>query len=146
MGTYSEEENERFRIGLGTDIQEARVFLAKRKLQENSAPTAGSSGDKPLAVQRYHTLIASYIFGTLEPEWSEQFEKKNASYGEYDAELGPLAEAVEIHRKHKMLKRAFIEKVDTSEWAESPREIAMDMIGHLYLLIAVIDEEADNGK
>jgi hypothetical protein len=108
--------------------------------------TAGSSGDKPLKIERYHTLVASYIFGILEPEWSDQFEKRNAEYGEYDAELGTLGEMVEIHRKYKKLKRAFIEKADTSDWAESPRQVAMDMIGHLYLLIAVIDEEADDGR
>lgn len=105
-----------------------------------SLPTAGESGDKPLTTARYRTLIASYIFVDLVPEWEKQFEEKNANYGEYDYELKELGEFVEIHRKYKMLRRAYLEKADTSGWKEKPREIAMDMIGHLYLLIAVIDE------
>lgn len=120
------------------------LAIANDILQREKA--AGDSGNKPAGVARYQTLIAAYIFGTLTPEWEAQFEKRNAEYGEYDSELGPLGEMLEIHRKYKKLKRAFIERVDTSDWAESPREVAMDMIGHLYLLIAVIDEEADNGR
>src|SRR4051794_307132 len=106
----------------GSDFPEslaaATEILGKERFStRRPVASAGSSGSKPLKVERYHTLIASYIFGTLEPEWSEQFEKRNAEYGEYDAELGPLGEMVEIHRKYKKLKRAFIEKANIDEWA-----------------------------
>lgn len=96
-------------------------------------PTSGES--KP-----HKTLVAAYIFGELVPQWEKMFAAKNAGYGEYEGELGPLGEAVEIWRKAKKLKRAFINGVDTSEWDESPREVVMDMIGHLFLLAFVIDE------
>lgn len=106
------------------------------------AQTVGASGDKPVIPERYKTLIAAYIFSELTPEWEKQFEKKNAEYGEYAPEVpGEIGETVEILRKAGKLRRAFIERADTSEWSETPREVAMDMIGHLYLLIAVLDEE-----
>lgn len=99
--------------------------------------------------KRYPTLVATFIFNELLPEWEELFLARNANYGEYDAELQELGEMVEIFRKYKKLKRAFIDKVDTSNWDESPREVALDMIGHLFLLIAVIDDNGGlllNGK
>jgi hypothetical protein len=107
-----------------------------------SAPTEGTSGDKSVSTGGYKTLIAAYIFGELAPEWEKQFEKKNAEYGEYAPEVpGEIGETVEILRKAGKLRRALIEMADTSDWSEQPREVAMDMIGHLYLLIAVLDEE-----
>lgn len=153
MGYYSgHDSDEDEEIKMGHDIPQSLVvatdILRKEKTTAEAsrvreAPIAGESGDKPLGIARYQTLIASYIFGTLTPEWEEQFEKRNAEYGEYDDELGPLGEVVEIWRKAKKLKRAFIERVDTSKWAETPREVAMDMIGHLYLLISILDEQDD---
>lgn len=106
------------------------------------ATTSGESGNKPVATNRYKTLVAAYIFGELTPEWEKKFEKKNAEYGEYAPDVpGEIGETVEISRKAGKLRRAFIDKVDTSSWSETPREVAMDMIGHLYLLIATIDED-----
>jgi hypothetical protein len=147
---YSDEptSDEGVRLGLGADIpshDEKERLTGPQSLRRLPLPTAGESGKKPLAVSRYHTLIASYIFADLAPEWEKQFSEKNATYGEYDYDLKELGEFVEIHRKYKMLRRAYLEKADTSGWKEQPREIAMDMIGHLYLLIAVIDE-LDNDR
>lgn len=148
MGYYSghdADEDEKVGPVIPESLIAATDILRKEKTAAEAsrvreAPIAGESGDKPLGIARYQTLIASYIFGTLAPEWEAEFEKRNAEYGEYDDELGPLGEAVEVWRKAKKLKRAFIERVDTSEWAETPREVAMDMIGHLYLLISTLDE------
>jgi hypothetical protein len=89
---------------------------------------------------RYKTMVAAYVFAELLPEWEKLFETKNAGYGEYDGELGPMGEVVELHRKLGKLKRAFLEKADTSNWDESPREVVLDMIGHCFLLLYVLDE------
>jgi hypothetical protein len=92
------------------------------------------------AGRTYATLAAAYILADLVPEWEQLFEAKNAEYGEYDSELGELGETVEVWRKAKKLRRAFIDKVDTSNWSETPRTVALDMIGHLFLLIMLMDE------
>lgn len=89
----------------------------------------------------YTTLVAMYIIGELVPEWEELFSKKNAGYGEYDDTLGIKGEFAEIHRKYRKLLRAFWEETDTSDWDEQPREVLMDLIGHCFLAIHILDEE-----
>jgi hypothetical protein len=104
----------------------------------NKVQSMGESGPK-----RYKTMVATYVFAELVPEWEKLFERKNAGYGEYDSELGPQAEVVELHRKLGKLKRAFLDAVDTNEWDEKPREVVLDMIGHCFLLLYVLDERED---
>lgn len=151
MGYYNEPtHDEGVRMGENPDIcaAEAAEIALREKLgklgerQVTKTPRPELTVPK-MAVSKYKTMVAAYVFGELVPEWEKLFEAKNAGYGEYDSELGPLGEVVELHRKLGKLKRAFIHKVDTSDWDEGPREVAMDMIGHLFLLVYVLDEESD---
>lgn len=115
----------------------------KERLREETGliERMGLPFSAPESGRTFATLAAAYIFSDLVPEWETQFERRNAEYGEYDNELGPLGETVEIIRKAKKLKRAFIDRVDTSEWDEDARQIAMDLIGHCFLLIMLLDED-----
>lgn len=90
----------------------------------------------------YPTQIAKRIFEDLVPEWSRQFLNANAGYGE-GADLGIKGEFVELHRKTMKLKRAIWEEQFIGK--EDVREVAMDMIGHAFLLIALHDYD-ERGK
>lgn len=83
----------------------------------------------------YPTEMARYIFEDLMPRWQKKFLEKNAGYGEYDGELGDKAEFVEINRKTKKLKRGVWDGLDIGP--EPVEEVMMDMIGHLFLALAV---------
>lgn len=119
----------------------ATLSNAMRKMADDQRSSLGL-GSLPFSAPRrtYATLAAAYVIGDLVPEWQAEFERRNAEYGEYDSELGQLGETVEIIRKAKKLRRAFIDKVDTSGWDETPREVALDLIGHVFLLIMLMDE------
>jgi len=94
----------------------------------------------------YKTMVAGYVLSELLPEWEKLFERKNAGYGEYDKTLGVKAEFVEIHRKYGKLKRAFWDEVPTDDWDEQPREVLMDLIGHCFLAIWLLDEEGHGDR
>jgi hypothetical protein len=89
----------------------------------------------------YPTKAAAYIFQKLLPEWSQDFLDDNAAYGEDPAPLGPSGEFVEIWRKAKKLRRALWDCEEIG--SESAREVAMDLVGHCFLLITLIDEERE---
>lgn len=80
-----------------------------------------------------------YIMSHLLIEWQRLFALKARGYGNMHRDLGLKAQYVDLHRKCAKLRMALWDEVDTSEWDETPREVAMDMIGHLFLTIAMID-------
>lgn len=94
-------------------------------------------------VVTYPTKAAAVIFAKLVPEWTCQFLEKNAAYGEDPAPLGPGAEFVEIWRKAKKLRRSIWDGEEIG--AEGPREVAMDLIGHCFLLIELLDKGYEIG-
>jgi len=92
----------------------------------------------------YPSEAAAYIMGVLLPEWSELFLRKHAGYGEMHYDLGMLGQAVDIHRKAGKLKRALIEGKPIGN--EGVREVAMDLIGHAFLLLQLHDGPYPEGK
>lgn len=88
------------------------------------------------------TTAGTYIADVLMPEWFRQFIKANNEYGEYEIDAySKLGEIIELRRKLRKLERAFIDRVDYGNWRETPREVLLDMIGHSFLLLNVLDEE-----
>jgi hypothetical protein len=81
---------------------------------------------------------ADYIVKYLVVEWQRQFLKKNADYGPDPDSLGPKAIFVDIWRKARKLRRALWDGQPLTY--EQPREIMMDMIGHLFLMVAQTDK------
>jgi hypothetical protein len=84
------------------------------------------------------------IVEELVPEWVAYFAAKNAGYGDMHQDLGVRAQYVDLHRKTRKLKRAFWDNEDIGD--ETPREVAMDLIGHCFLAICLIDQEAAKAK
>lgn len=87
----------------------------------------------------YPTASAEYVCEGLLPEWEELFLQKNAGYGGMHGELGLRAQYVDIHRKAGKVRRALWEDEDIGP--ESVREVLMDLIGHCFLTIDLIDKE-----
>jgi hypothetical protein len=84
---------------------------------------------------------AEYILGELLQEWAESFARNNGEYGDLHQELGVRAQYVDMHRKMGKFRRAVWDGVDTSAWREGPREIIMDLIGHCFLTLQLMDSE-----
>lgn len=87
---------------------------------------------------------AKKITDHLVPEWRHHFLRKNAGYGNMHQDLGVKAQYVDMHRKVRKLKRALWDLQDIGD--ESPREVLLDLIGHCFLTIALIDAEAEKEK
>lgn len=79
-----------------------------------------------------------YIITNLVQEWATQFAESNVHYGD-DAhgDLGPAAQFVDINRKVRVLRRAFWEGKPTTR--ESPRQVLLDLIGHCFLAVELLD-------
>jgi len=83
-----------------------------------------------------------YIMAVLMPEWADQFVTKNLDYKDDANRLGVKGAFVDIYRKTGKLKRAIWDGQVLE--GEQPREILVDLIGHCFLTIAAIDNDADN--
>jgi len=97
----------------------------------NNSPEAFWSG------LQYPTPEAKRIGRVLVPEWMEMFLRKNAGYGTGASDLGMKGEFVEIWRKARKLRRSLWEERSIGD--ETVREVAMDMVGHLFLLLDHLD-------
>lgn len=100
---------------------------------------AAGSGDASYAAE-YPTELAAYICDMLIPEWKALFLKKNSGYREAHGLLGVKGCFPDVWRKVYRLKAAFWDEVDTSEWSEPPREILLDLIGHAFMILSLLDE------
>lgn len=83
-----------------------------------------------------------YITKFLVPEWEKLFLRKNAGYGDMHQELGVKAQYVDIHRKVGKLRRGLWEGEDIGD--EKPREVLLDLIGHCFLTIEILDREQED--
>lgn len=86
------------------------------------------------------SATASRILNRLLPEWQDQFLKKNAGYGDMSRVLGARAQFVDIHRKVGKLQRALWD--DQQIGPEDVREVTLDLVGHCFLLLDLLTEEA----
>jgi len=82
---------------------------------------------------------AQQIMEQLLPEWRDLFLQKNADYGDSADDLGLAGQYSDIHRKLAKLRRALWDGKKLT--GEQPREICMDLIGHLFLTIEMLDKE-----
>lgn len=85
------------------------------------------------------------IIGSLLQEWRDLFLKKNADYEaggfENHRVLGIKGQFADIWRKIAKLKAALWDGKELTQ--EPPREVLMDLIGHCFLTIAMIDREEE---
>lgn len=82
-----------------------------------------------------------YIMGQLLQEFATKFEASNREYGNMHQELGVRAQYVDMHRKMGKLRRALWDGAITDDWREGPREIILDLIGHCFLTLEIMDRE-----
>jgi len=80
-----------------------------------------------------------YIMDELIPEFDLQFRGKHRDYGDGAATLGTAGQFADIYRKVTKLKRSLWEHQTLS--GEQPREVLMDLIGHCFLTIDMLDRE-----
>lgn len=86
----------------------------------------------------YPSKAARHIIEDLVPEWQEFFLQKNAGYGDMSKDLGVRAQYVDIHRKVGKLRRCMWNGEEIGP--ESLREVLLDLIGHCFLTIDILDE------
>lgn len=84
------------------------------------------------------TSEAGYIVDHLIPEWWTLFKSKNNEYGSHDDDLGVKGQFADIHRKMKKLRNALWDGKPLTH--EQPREVILDLIGHLFLTLRMGDE------
>ena len=89
------------------------------------------------------TTQATDIMGRVLPEFILMFLEKNRKYAKVGNALGSRGVFPDIHRKVMLLKDRIWDGSDAV--GEPTREVAMDLLGHLLLMIHMMDMEADNG-
>lgn len=86
----------------------------------------------------YPSDSARYIITKLIPEWTDLFLEKNVDYGDDANRNGLIGQFCDLDRKMIKLRRAWMD--NKALVGEQPREIAMDLIGHCFLAIKMLDE------
>lgn len=128
-------------------INESNERLRKEKADPSPRDTGsvltlsngkGQVFDINVDLDEWPSNTAKEISTSLVAEWLAHFLEKNAGYGEMHKDLGLRAQYIDIHRKVKKLKRAFWDNEPIG--AETPREVLMDLIGHCFLTISLLDE------
>jgi hypothetical protein len=80
-------------------------------------------------------------------EWWKQFLVAYTEYGPGAAdETGLAGQWGDLHRKVKKLKPFMWEGDETRLKRENPREVLMDLIGHCFLAIEMLDREMPSGR
>lgn len=87
----------------------------------------------------FPTEQATDIFTRLIPEWSEKFLEANRQYKDVGNALGSKGVFPDVWRKVNVLRSTVWEGEPAGR--ESPREIMFDLIGHLFLMVHMCDEE-----
>lgn len=86
-----------------------------------------------------HRSFRSWVVNVAVPKAISLFLQKNEGYPYEVSEFGSKAEIIELHRKYKKLRHAIWD--GESLVGEQVPEVAMDMIGHLFLLIDAWEQE-----
>lgn len=85
------------------------------------------------------TTEAFDIIDRLLPEWWTLFKGKNNEYGTHDDDLGMRGQYADMHRKMKKLRNNLWNGKALTH--EQPREVILDLIGHLFLTLTKGDKE-----
>lgn len=88
------------------------------------------------------TNQAADIFDRLIPEWAVSFLAKNRKYKAVTNDLGPRGVFPDINRKVGILKDRVWD--GNGVVGESTREVIQDLIGHLFLMLHMIDTESEH--
>lgn len=86
------------------------------------------------------TEQARDIMDRIVPEWAEEFLRKNRKYKAVTNDLGPRGVFPDVNRKVGILKSRMWDGEPTV--GEPTREVIMDLVGHLLLMVHMMDEEA----
>lgn len=85
---------------------------------------------------------ARRLISELIPMFVGRFVEKSLHYGDTNANvLGPAGQFADIWRKIGPLRRALWEGVELTQ--EGPDEICLDLIGHCFLTIDMIQQKVD---
>lgn len=85
------------------------------------------------------TTEAFDIIDRLLPEWWALFKEKNNEYGTHDDDLGMKGQYADMHRKMKKLRNNLWNGEILTH--EQPREVILDLIGHLFLTLTKGDKD-----
>jgi len=130
-------------------VHEVRDLVALREVtvDDNIQPILLPDGK--LEEMEFPTAAARVIFVDILPEWSEKFLAKNAHYGNTYESLGTAGQFADIWRKVGPLKKLLWDN-KLSDWdpatGESAEDICNDLIGHLFLTLAMLKEGDENGS
>jgi hypothetical protein len=91
------------------------------------------------------TVEAHYIADDLLPEWLALFLKKNAKYRDVQ-HLGAKGTFPDVNRKVGAIKSVVWNGEPEADGAESTRQVIMDLIGHLFLMLALYDVEQGSNR
>lgn len=90
------------------------------------------------------TPEAGVIVNELLPTWLDLFMQNNAKYKDVDQSLGACGVFPDINRKVGVLKARVWNGQDTP--GEPTEEVIQDLIGHLFLMWALMREEQGEGR
>lgn len=95
-----------------------------------------------MADPKYHTEQARHICEDLVPAWREGFIQKNLKYRKVDNSLGVKGIFPDVYRKTGILKDRIWD--DGAVIGEGTEEVIQDLIGHLFLMLHMIQTETPN--
>lgn len=101
-----------------------------------SEPEIGMQKKKALPAKPMSKTAQQILHGLVQ-EWIDFFLEKNAGYGDMSRDLGARAQFVDINRKVGKLRRALWDNQSIGD--EDVREVTLDLIGHCFLLIDLLD-------
>lgn len=96
--------------------------------------------EKDYTLASADTTESRDILGRLVREWSERFAIGQTKYSEIE-HLGPAGVFPDVNRKTARIKRDIWEVLPPPEGAEPTREVILDVIGHLFLMLHLYDKE-----
>lgn len=88
----------------------------------------------------FPTAQAADIFRRLLPEWADLFLRKNEQYKNVDNKLGAAGVFPDVYRKVGALRGRVWDNEPTPDGAEETREVILDLIGHLFLMLHMLEE------
>lgn len=90
------------------------------------------------------TEQAQDILGRLVPEWRDLFLLKNSKYKSVDNALGPAGVFPDVYRKMCILRDRVWEQEKQAlrvDEDDDTRRVVLDTIGHLFLMLHMMDKE-----
>jgi hypothetical protein len=92
------------------------------------------------------TPEAEYIVEHLVREWLDSFLAKNRKYKDVDQSLGARGVFPDVNRKVGILKSRVWNDERHAPAEESTDEVIMDLIGHLFLMLAMRNMNKEDGN